>query len=578
MRIPEPLSQEQKSIMQLLANGEAELAQQLAKSINWDLEAALRLKDWEKYCWSNLKLADFFKSKATNFLHEAQKIKGFLRLLKEMGEKLNHLRELFISGMFTQENSADFMQLLEQMQRLRFFSLRSKGSSYLRLPADFFSTNKDLVGIHLDGNIGVEEGCLSLLPPALENLSFLSSAMLRRLPESWQQLKYININWLHLEEIQLWASKFSPVYLSNLSQKQFAALSCLPRGIQYLEKVGSMRLFWQPPYTRAGSIADLGEELWSMPKLTILSVEYAEKLQSISPEICRAQELRHLALTYNQLRSLPDEIVELPQLERLDISGTQIPTLPAGLRLKELWAEHCPNFEINSLLTHKNTLQRTLNKLIISGYSKGNLSINEYLGYMDELNVLSLVGCRIRQIPPSIGELIKLFRLELRRNEISCIAPLYEIQGLPQLDLRHNKITAFAPPADKMKRLCILQLGNNPLQAEKLDFSALINLKELRLNACRLRELPERGWEHLQKLETLDLSNNKLRRLPAALRALPALHTLQLSHNCLAVEEVLQLAKSLPKLSFLVLRRRDYSKKALAELLANLPTTCETNL
>ncbi|XP_045745977.2 platelet glycoprotein Ib alpha chain [Mirounga angustirostris] len=85
-------------------------------------------------------------------------------------------------------------------------------------------------------------------------------------------------------------------------------------------------------------------------------------------------------------------------------------------------------------------------------------------------------------------------------------------------------------PPDLPRDMAILHLGENPLGTfSTASVASMTQLAELYLRRSQLTKLQTDGA--LPRLETLDVSHNKLKSLPFLGRALPALTTLDVSYN-----------------------------------------------
>ncbi|XP_052052926.1 platelet glycoprotein Ib alpha chain [Apodemus sylvaticus] len=103
-----------------------------------------------------------------------------------------------------------------------------------------------------------------------------------------------------------------------------------------------------------------------------------------------------------------------------------------------------------------------------------------------------------------------------------------KVTSLLEANCENKKLTAL--PADLPADTGILHLGENQLGAfSTASLVQLTQLTHLYLDRCELTNLQTDA--KLLKLETLDLSHNKLQSLPSLGRALPALTTLDVSFN-----------------------------------------------
>ncbi|KAF4144927.1 Leucine rich repeat [Phytophthora infestans] len=127
---------------------------------------------------------------------------------------------------------------------------------------------------------------------------------------------------------------------------------------------------------------------------------------------------------------------------------------------------------------------------------------------VDHLQLLVLSGNELLDLPPSIGKLKRLKRLEAENNKLLTLPDV--LQGLEALET--------------------LKLGMNGLATLPPSFSKLVNLTDVDIKLNRLRDLPERLGD-LQQLRVLDASSNVLETLPRSFLALKRIVTLRLSGN-----------------------------------------------
>ncbi|NXW45022.1 MFHA1 protein, partial [Nyctiprogne leucopyga] len=158
---------------------------------------------------------------------------------------------------------------------------------------------------------------------------------------------------------------------------------------------------------------------------------------------------------------------------------------------------------------------------------------------LGELEALNLSGRGLEELPEEVGAALSGLRvLSLRRNRLSRLpaAALRHLSRLAELDLSHNRLRGLGDGGALagLRGLRKLSLSHNELGAEGPGLpprlAELSRLEELDLSFNRLRRLPE-GLGRLRRLRALDVDHNLLPSFPAALLELAALEELDCSGN-----------------------------------------------
>ncbi|XP_008114843.2 malignant fibrous histiocytoma-amplified sequence 1 [Anolis carolinensis] len=161
------------------------------------------------------------------------------------------------------------------------------------------------------------------------------------------------------------------------------------------------------------------------------------------------------------------------------------------------------------------------------------------------LSSLALVGRGLEELPEGLCAAVggELSALSLRRNRLAQLPPpsaLRHLVRLSELDLSHNRLRGLRDEGRALAllggQLRKLNLSHNQLGAESegalpAGLAHLRCLEELDLSFNRLRRLPERSLAPLQRLRALDVDHNQLGAFPNALLSLGALEELDCSGN-----------------------------------------------
>ncbi len=145
---------------------------------------------------------------------------------------------------------------------------------------------------------------------------------------------------------------------------------------------------------------------------------------------------------------------------------------------------------------------------------------------------LDLRSAGFATLAPEIGDFAELKQLDLTGNELQDLPPTFvKLKNLQELHLRKNKLRQLPPEIARLTGLEKLWLdGGNHIERLPRELGSLANLRELYLGNNALIELPAEIAK-LEKIQTLELQNNRLRDLPLELGRLHSLQRLDLSNN-----------------------------------------------
>ncbi len=183
-------------------------------------------------------------------------------------------------------------------------------------------------------------------------------------------------------------------------------------------------------------------ELESLLLGGVNSLAYPDRNQisELPPEISRLQNLKHLEISYANLKTIPDEIGQLRNLESLILRSNQITFLPESLgnlsRLTLLnvrgnHLKHLPN-SIGSL--------NSLKELKI--YDNLIEYLSDTIANLNKLETIAAQRNRLKELPLKFGELSSLRRLYLSENQITQLPPSFAyLTKLRALELDLNPLS-----------------------------------------------------------------------------------------------------------------------------------------
>lgn len=191
-------------------------------------------------------------------------------------------------------------------------------------------------------------------------------------------------------------------------------LRTIPHEIGRLTSLETLSLDLDTSLTTA-----LPSELWSLPRLTRLSLVPGSFIPS---DIQHLSQLQELLLSGRLLDSLPPELGRLIQLKKLRINASSLRQLPP---------------EIGHLINLRDL-----------GLSHNQLTqLPPEIGQLSQLEALDLRENRLRQLPPEIGNLSNLHKLDVGNNPHLLTPPPEIIQGGTQdtlaflRELQQNSVT-----------------------------------------------------------------------------------------------------------------------------------------
>ncbi|XP_057317912.1 chaoptin-like [Microplitis mediator] len=280
----------------------------------------------------------------------------------------------------------------------------------------------------------------------------------------------------------------------------------------------------------------------------------------------RLNNLTSIDLGYNNITVLPsDTFSRIPNLKTLYLRGNYLATLyPGTFALEHL---ETLNLQDNRLVTlRKQTFHGTpfLQQLDLSRNSLSQLSTEQFRN-LRNLRILNLSGNHIRSLSRDVFEGTRIETLDLSSNRISIVpsaaflevgytlrdlnlaenliehldSSAFPLSQLIKLNLANNRLTILPDNTFvSVNKLLSLNLSNNHIQANfKELFHYLPDLRQLYLANCGLRRVPVLP---LGNLNILDLSFNAIQALDQAnVQYLGSLKVLKLVNNSLnAVPDV----------------------------------------
>ncbi|BCM88601.1 E3 ubiquitin-protein ligase SspH2 [Abditibacteriota bacterium] len=229
-------------------------------------------------------------------------------------------------------------------------------------------------------------------------------------------------------------------------------------------------------------------------------------LTTLPESIVQLSQLRKLDITGNQLTVLPEFISQLSLLEILDITDNQLIALPESIgqlaQLRELYISR--------------------NQLTV---------LPESIGQLTQLRELYIWDNRLTSPPESIVQLTQLRRLDISRNKLTTLAAeIGQLTQLQGLDVWDNRLTSLPESIFQLTQLKRFDISRNQLTVLPESIGQLTQLRELYIWGNQLSVLPESIFQLIQ-LEGLNISFNHLKNISESIIQLVQLRGLDISGN-----------------------------------------------
>nr|XP_054762643.1 leucine-rich repeat-containing protein 1-like [Lytechinus pictus]XP_054762645.1 leucine-rich repeat-containing protein 1-like [Lytechinus pictus] len=152
---------------------------------------------------------------------------------------------------------------------------------------------------------------------------------------------------------------------------------------------------------------------------------------------------------------------------------------------------------------------------------------------LPRIQILSLSGNDLKELPSSIGSLEELRILSANENEIAVLSTaLFQLHRLEELHLLGNRLKHLSPEICHLKNLKNLTVEDNQLSDFPSTLGDLENLHTLEASENHLESLPV-NFGNLRNLAILNIGRNKLLELPDSFGDLPSLQYVDVSNNYL---------------------------------------------
>ncbi|MFN6437315.1 MAG: leucine-rich repeat domain-containing protein [Nostoc sp. DedSLP01] len=313
-----------------------------------------------------------------------------------------------------------------------------------------------------------------------------------------------------------------PVEIGKLQQLESLILG---KKVEGYEEVGN-RYFQK---VSGNNFKTLPLELLNLPNLRKLDIS-GNPLESILDVVTQILlYLEELILIRVELTEIPDAIAQLTNLTQLHLDSNQITEIPEAIaKLTNLTQLHLSDNQITEIpeaianLTNLTQLHLSSNQIT---------QIPEGIAKLTNLTQLDLSSNQITQIPEAIAKLTNLTQLDLDGNQITQIPEaIAQLTNLTQLYLSFNQITQIPEAIAQLTYLTQLFLSDNQITQIPETIAQLTNLTQLFLSDNQITQIPE-TIAQLTNLTQLFLSNNQITEIPETIAQLTNLTQLVLYNN-----------------------------------------------
>ncbi|XP_075899858.1 volume-regulated anion channel subunit LRRC8C isoform X2 [Nelusetta ayraudi] len=344
----------------------------------------------------------------------------------------------------------------------------------------------------------------------------------------------------HLHQLNLnyeWTEKKLRTRLarnaSNRLELHLLMLPGLPDTVFDLTEVESLKLEQLKNVTIPASVAKLD----SLRELSLIYCPAKLQLPALNHF---KENLKVLRLAFESLEEVPVWMYTLQSLEELHLHGPLTNEVSRNATLESL-----RDLRALRVLTLRSNLTKIPPSVADVALQLQRLCIyNEVvklqafssLKKLTGVTSLELVGCELERIPSAVFSLSNLQELDLRDNKLTTVEEILSLQHcrrLATLRLWHNKITYIPEHVSKLHSLETLDVSWNKLHKLPSRLFYCTKLRHLDVSHNQLTSLPpEVGI--LQGLQFFSAAFNSLETLPEELFSCKRLKTLALGNNCLS--------------------------------------------
>lgn len=239
--------------------------------------------------------------------------------------------------------------------------------------------------------------------------------------------------------------------------------------------------------------------------------------------------LRKLQLSFNRLRSLPEEIHKCALIEVLELEENRIEQLPVDIgTMRNLVRLDVAN---NRLFDIPESIGECGQLKYICAHSNYIQHVPATLGACFQLEYVDLARNKINELPEDYAHLRNLVHLDVSDNRLGRFPMEFgDCDRLVHLNASANKISYLPTSFSKLVNLEFCNLHSNELVIQKNNIGGLTSLKELILSRNKITKLHP-DIEFCKELTHIDLNDNLLSHIPAEIGLLRLIEKFKASYN-----------------------------------------------
>ncbi|TQS38139.1 hypothetical protein Golomagni_01361 [Golovinomyces magnicellulatus] len=278
-------------------------------------------------------------------------------------------------------------------------------------------------------------------------------------------------------------------------------LKMLPIGLRKLEFLTTLNLLGN------NLTIDCFQVISELSSLRDLNLEQNKLSGPLTVDLTRLKNLVVLNLCQNELSDLPESLMELVELRKLNIASNKFKSLPLSA-LRQL--------SLTEIIASKNNLSDVLlpqdiielpNLEILDVTSNSLTSLHSHADLrLPALQQLRCASNRLKDLP-SMASCQSLVTIDAEDNFIEALPTDFStLPKLKNVNLSGNNLRSLDERLGKMDNLKVLHLNGNPLKEKKLAAMSTSELKSLLISRIE----PETEEEREVEVNNLSLLTNEL--------------------------------------------------------------------